>query len=145
MNCHTGKKTSPHLLPQGASSPLAGISLQCLSLSDTLSKNSGVVVSSILLSLSITALERNAVTLVLEALGRNKTLDFWCLGVWLLALTLWLDFTTNDEFSNIIFLGETKELSDLGSALRTQSLWVHNICNSWDILVSLLDNAQGKN
>jgi len=57
--------------------------------------------SSILGSLSITALQRNAVALVLEALGSNQTLDLGSLGVWLLALTLWLDFTTDDKLADL--------------------------------------------
>ena len=57
--------------------------------------------SSILGSLSVAALQRNAVTLVLEALGSNQTLDLGSLGVWLLALTLWLDFTTNDKLADL--------------------------------------------
>jgi hypothetical protein len=40
-------------------------------------------------------------TLVLEALGSNQTLDLGGLGVWLLALTLWLDFTTDDKLADL--------------------------------------------
>jgi hypothetical protein len=57
--------------------------------------------SSILGSLSVAALQRNAVALVLEALGSNQTLDLGSLGVWLLALTLWLDFTTDDKLADL--------------------------------------------
>jgi hypothetical protein len=40
-------------------------------------------------------------TLVLKALGSNQTLDFWCLGVWLLSLTLWLNFTTDNKLADL--------------------------------------------
>jgi hypothetical protein len=58
--------------------------------------------SSILGLLSVTALERNAVTLVLETLWGNQTLDLWCLGVWLLTLTLWLNLAANNELANLV-------------------------------------------
>jgi hypothetical protein len=58
--------------------------------------------SSIPGSLSVTALQRNAVTLVLKALRSNQTLDLGSLGVWLLALTLWLDFTTDDKLADLL-------------------------------------------
>ena len=37
--------------------------------------------------------------LVLQTLRSDKTLDLGSLGVWLLALALGLDLTTNDELS----------------------------------------------
>lgn len=58
--------------------------------------------SSILGSLSVAALQRNAMTLVLKTLGSNQTLDLGSLGVWLLALTLWLDFTTDDKLADLL-------------------------------------------
>jgi hypothetical protein len=59
--------------------------------------------SSILGTLSVASLECDAVTLVLETLWGDETLDLWCLGVWLLALTLWLDLTTNDKLADLNF------------------------------------------
>lgn len=56
---------------------------------------------SILGGLGGTALEGHAVTLVLEALGSDQTLDLGGLGVWLLALTLWLHLTTDDELADL--------------------------------------------
>jgi hypothetical protein len=41
------------------------------------------------------------VTLVLETLRGDQSLDLGSLGVWLLALTLWLDFTTNDKLADL--------------------------------------------
>lgn len=58
--------------------------------------------SSILGLLGVAALERNAVALVLETLWGNQALDLWCLGVWLLALTLWLNLAADDELANLV-------------------------------------------
>ena len=60
--------------------------------------------SSILCSLSIAALERDAVALVLETLGSNQSLDLGSLGIRLLALALGLDFTTNNKFADLNFI-----------------------------------------
>lgn len=57
--------------------------------------------SSILGSLSITALQCNTMTLVLKTLGSDQSLDLGSLGVRLLALTLWLDFTTDDKLADL--------------------------------------------
>jgi hypothetical protein len=40
-------------------------------------------------------------TLMLKTLGSDETLDLWCLGVWLLTLTLWLNLTTDNELANL--------------------------------------------
>lgn len=56
---------------------------------------------SILGLLSVTALECDAVALVLQTLGSNQTLDLRGLGVRLLALTLWLNLTTNNELADL--------------------------------------------
>jgi hypothetical protein len=53
--------------------------------------------------LSLAALERNAVTLVLEALGSDQTLDARSLGVGLLALALRLDLAANDVLADLLF------------------------------------------
>jgi hypothetical protein len=97
------------------------------------------------------------VTLVLQTLRRNKTLNFWRLRIRLLSLALWLNLTADNELSNlydrttglalvvhshsaplsrtgdediqtyIIVLGEAEELSDLRGTLRAEALWVHGI------------------
>jgi hypothetical protein len=41
------------------------------------------------------------VTLVLETLWGDQALDLWCLGVWLLALTLWLNLAADDELADL--------------------------------------------
>jgi len=115
-----------------------------LGLGDTLGEDLGVLVGSILGLLGVAALECDAVTLVLEALWGNKTLDLRCLGVWLLAFALWLDLTTDDELSDIIFLAEAEELADLRSTLGTKTLSCNSIGDTWDSGITLLDDAEGE-
>jgi hypothetical protein len=43
---------------------------------------------------------------------------------------------------DIIFLIKTEEFSDFGSTLRTKSLWLNDISQSWDIAFALLDNRE---
>jgi hypothetical protein len=56
---------------------------------------------SILGPLSVTALQRDAVAFVLQTLGGNQTLDLGSLRVWLLALTLWLNLTTDNKLADL--------------------------------------------
>lgn len=51
--------------------------------------------------LSLAALESSAMTLVLEALGSNQTLDLGSLGVWGLALTLGLNLAADDVLADL--------------------------------------------
>ena len=53
--------------------------------------------------LGLAALERNAVALVLQALGSNHTLDARSLGVGLLALALGLDLATDNVLADLLF------------------------------------------
>ena len=48
---------------------------------------------------------------MLEALGGDQALDLWGLGVWLLALALGLDFTTNDEFADLYTTKKNQKVS----------------------------------
>jgi hypothetical protein len=57
--------------------------------------------SSILGSLRITALQCDAVALVLKTLWSHQSLDLRGLGVRLLALTLWLDLTTDNKLADL--------------------------------------------
>jgi len=57
--------------------------------------------SSIFGSLRVATLECDAVTLVLETLRSNQTLDLRSLGIWLLALALWLNLTTDNELADL--------------------------------------------
>jgi hypothetical protein len=109
------------------------------------------------------------VTLVLETLRRDKTLDLGSLGVRLCALLLGLHFATDNEFTDldrdgtsdstlckqkdwrrsyeithIIFLAETEETAELGSPLGTQPLWVNRVGDAGDIVIALADDAEGE-
>ncbi len=42
----------------------------------------------------------------------------------------------------IVFLGEAKELADLGGALGTETLWVDDISDTGDIIFALLDDGE---
>ena len=57
--------------------------------------------SSILGELSPTTFEGNSMTLMLETLWGDQPLNLGSLGVWLLAFTLGLNFTSNDEFADL--------------------------------------------
>ncbi len=50
----------------------------------------------------MTTLQGDPMSLVLETLGRDETLDLWGLLVWFLAFALGLDFTADDEFANLL-------------------------------------------
>jgi hypothetical protein len=54
--------------------------------------------------LGLAALECDSVALVLETLGSDESLDLGGLGVRLLALTLGLDFTSDDVLANLFVL-----------------------------------------
>jgi hypothetical protein len=44
----------------------------------------------------------------------------------------------------IVFLGEAKELADLGGALGTETLGVDDVCQAGDVVVALLDDREGE-
>jgi hypothetical protein len=125
----------------------------------TFSKQLSIFICCILRGLCSSTLERNSVSLVLETLWRDESLNLGGFGVWLLAFTLWLYFSSNDEFTSvdvsihdlncksnckclpdIIFLVKTKELSDFRSTLGTQSLWLNDISQARDFTFALFDN-----
>lgn len=45
----------------------------------------------------------------------------------------------------IIILGEAEEFADLGCTLRTETLWVNDIGDTGDIVLSLLDDGECEN
>lgn len=112
---------------------------------DTLGQQLSVLVRSILGSLSPSSLKCDAVSLVLHALRGDESLDLWCLRVWLGALLLGDDFSSDDEFADIILLGQTKESSDLGGAFGTEALRVDNVGETRDVAIALFDNGQSQN
>ena len=65
----------------------------------TLGEQLSILVGSILGSLCSPSLQRDAVTLVLDALWGDEALDLWCFGVWLGSLLLRDNFSSDDEFA----------------------------------------------
>lgn len=131
-----------HLLSQRGGTTLTELGTLSLLFVDTGSEELGVVVSSFTGSLSTAALDSNAMTLALQALRSNKTLDLRGLGVVLLALLG--DGTTDNELADIVLLVETEEFADLGSTLGTKALGVDNVGQTGDIVFTLLDDAEGE-
>lgn len=108
----------------------------------TLSQQVGVLSSSISLGLSVSDLQSLQVSLSLQSLWSNQSLDLWSLGVLLLTLD---NLSSDDVLSNIILLGQTKELSDVVGSLRTQSLWNLGVSQTLKLSITLLDNDKGQN
>jgi len=149
------------LLSHRRSTSLSKLGSLLTLLVNSLGKKLRVLIGSILGGLGTPPLECDSVSLVLHSLRSNKTLDLGSLGVWLSALLLRLNLSSDDEFSepllasvpahhplcdipDIILLGQTKEFSDLSGSLGTKSLWVDNVGETWDILLALLDDGQSK-
>lgn len=111
------EKRKTILLAHGRGTTLASILLGGLGFLDTLGENLGILglkhirfetvcevartYSSILSTLSIATLECDTVTLVLKTLRSDQTLNLRSLGVWLLAFTLGLDLTTDNELTDL--------------------------------------------
>ena len=81
-------------------------------------------------------------TLVLETLGGNQTLDLGGLGVFGLALAG--DGTTDDELADVVLLVETEEAADLGGTLRTETLGDDAVGQTGELALTLLDDAEGQ-
>lgn len=81
-------------------------------------------------------------TLALQTLGSNQTLDLGGLGVVLLALLG--DSTADDELADIVLLVKTEEAADLGGTLGAQTLGDNGVGEAGELLLALLDDAQSK-
>jgi len=81
-------------------------------------------------------------TLSLEPLWGDEALDGRGLERVLLAFLA--DLTLDDVLSDVVLLGEVKELSDLGSTLDTESTWPGGrfVCESLDWRIAHLDNHE---
>lgn len=64
------------------------------------------------------------------------------LGVVLLALLG--DGTADDELADIVLLVKTEEAADLGGTLGTQALGDDGVGETGELLLTLLEDAQGK-
>ena len=67
----------------------------------TLSKQLGIFICCILRSLCSSTLECDSVSLVLETLRSDESLDLGSFGVWLLAFTFRLNLSSNDELADV--------------------------------------------
>lgn len=82
-------------------------------------------------------------TLALETLGSNQTLDLGGLGV--LGLALLGDGAADDELADIVLLVEAEETADLGGTLGTQALGDNGVGQAGELALTLLDDAQSQN
>lgn len=48
------------------------------------------------------------------------------------------------EGTYIIILGEAKEFADFGGTLRAEAFWVHDVGETGDLALALLNDAEGK-
>jgi hypothetical protein len=90
-----------NLLAHGACATLAGIGLVGLGLGNTLGQDLSILVGLVLDLLGLAALESGTVTLVLETLGGDESLDARSLGVRGLALTLRLDLSSDNVLADL--------------------------------------------
>lgn len=81
-------------------------------------------------------------TLALQALGSNQTLDLGGLGV--LGLALLGDGAADDELADIVLLVEAEETTDLGGTLGTQALGDNGVGQAGELALTLLDDAQSQ-
>ena len=105
-------------------------------------KKRGERLRSLTRSLRTTALDGEPVTLVLETLGSNQTLDAGGLGVVFLALAG--DGAADDELADVILLVQTEETADLGGTLGTETLGDNGVGQTGQLLLTLLDDAEGQ-
>lgn len=54
------------------------------------------------------------------------------------------NFTTNDIFSNIVFLGQIEQFANLVGSFGAKTLWDRDISQARNISFSLLGNDEGK-
>ena len=80
-------------------------------------------------------------TLVAENSVSNKTLD---LGSLVSLVAVVFELTTDDELGDIVLLGETEELADVGSSLGSETAGNSSslVGQTGDFLLALLDNHQ---
>jgi hypothetical protein len=89
------------------------------------------------------ALEGLDGTLALKTLGGDEPLDLRGLGGGF--LTLLLNTTTDDVLADIIILGQVEERSDLGGSLGSETAGADSVGETFDLVVSLLDDDKVEN
>jgi hypothetical protein len=84
------------------------------------------------------------VALVTSTIGRELLEDLR-FSVWFGALLLLAGYlSANDEFSNVVFLLEVEELSDLGGSLGSKAFRKDIVRKTGDFLFTLFDNDKGE-
>lgn len=125
---------------QRGGSLLLDLGLLVVSFLQSLGQQSGVFVGGVSLALSVLDLLGLQGSLSLQSLRGDQSLDLGSLGVG--AAVLAGDFTSDDELSHVIFLGQTEELSDVVGSLGAQSLGDGGVGQTFDVGVTLLDDGQ---
>jgi hypothetical protein len=108
----------------------------------TLGQQLGVLSSSVLLGLCVSELKGSEVSLALKSLRGNQTLDLGGFGVGLVALG---DLTSDNKLTDIILLGQAKELSDVTGSLGSKSLGGRHVGESLNVVFTLFDNNKRQN
>lgn len=75
-----------------------------------------------------------------DSLFSNESLDLWWFVESLITL---LDFSSNNVLSNIVLLSESEDLSNVAGSLGAESSWLVTVGNTFDFLVTLLDDSEG--
>lgn len=96
---HAGKDNKTSLLSEGRGTSLSELDSLLTLLVHTLGQQLRVLVCGILGGFSASALECDSVSLVLQALRSDESLNLGGLGVWLGAFLLGDHFTSNDELA----------------------------------------------
>lgn len=82
-------------------------------------------------------------TLALETLRSNQSLDFGSLRV--VFLTLAGDGSADDIFTDIVLLVEAEESANLGGTLGSEALGVDHVGKPGNLTFSLLNDAKSEN
>lgn len=80
-------------------------------------------------------------SLALQTLRSDETLDLGGLGVVRLALTG--DSAADDELADVVLLVKTEETADLGGTLGTKTLGLDGIGKTRELALTLLDDSKG--
>jgi hypothetical protein len=75
-----------------------------------------------------------------ESLLGHESLD---LGGFVESLVTLLNFSSHDVLSNIVLLSEVEDFSNVVGSLGAESSWLVTISNTFDLLVTLLDDSEG--
>jgi len=82
-------------------------------------------------------------SLSLKSNWGDKSLDLWCLGSGFGVLFVSFQFSSDDKRSDIVFLFEVEQLSDLVGSFWSQSSVNDSVGQTGDFVVTLSDNAGG--